>query len=141
MRADVMGKLVLRPYTITELDQMRDALRVLREPVPGQKWRNGDRVTVHFSNGGVVGGASSPSPTMADIEDQLRTHMINGTDPVDLIAAAVDKTINDQIAVVDRCRERLFDPNPCDTRSLNQRLGTLRRAINKLEQLRTLNGR
>lgn len=141
MRADVMGKLVLRPYTIAELDQMRDALRVLCQPSARPPRRDGVTFSVTFKGGPIHG----PAPTMADIEDQLRTHMINGTDPLDLIAAAavrvVDDGVNSRQFVVDRFRNMLVEHQLSDRLSVGDLLVKLRRAIIELERFKTLNGR
>lgn len=126
MRADVMGKLVLRPYTIAELDQMRDALRVLCRAKP-------------VANGGTF------TPDPSKVEDQLRTHMINGTDPVDLIAAAAVRAVDNGVAMkqqlVDRWRNELINPDPRSQKTVGERLMKLRRAVVELERYKTLNGR
>lgn len=53
----------MRKYTVDEIDAMREAL----------SWR--------LLN---IAGGRTPAERAAEIEDQLRTHIMNGTDPEEL---------------------------------------------------------
>ncbi|MFN0022783.1 MAG: hypothetical protein ACKVS5_02685 [Parvularculaceae bacterium] len=78
-----------RKYSIDEIDQMRAALALLGVRVrytPNFNPKTGEYVgrTGHHMD---IGG-SNESKRAAVVEDRLRTHMVNGTDPEDLKMAA-----------------------------------------------------
>jgi hypothetical protein len=62
-----------RKYSVSEINAMRSALRTLCEPPPGFGYYEAD--------------------VDRKVELQLQTHMMNGTDPADLLSAASNRTV------------------------------------------------
>lgn len=77
-----------RKYSLSEIDRMREAVRIIA--VGPMDWQCNGR-------GSFIGTSRSGPPYLrvADIEDRLRTYMMNGTDPEELEAAVRDVRARD----------------------------------------------